>query len=212
MAPAVIVFGEAAGNKGEGVGGRSAALACAGVRRARSSARRSARSECSDRALHLRVHRRLVAKQDSRDLQRNRRAGRPRCLGSSVFFSFNGGTSTRTIPLITGSRRVETPRRRRFFQACERRRRGARRLRREHHVQRAGRRRLGLVLDLVITAERGSNVWVQDTTPDADSATSEGILVFGSSVANAVAVGDLVQVSGRSRSCSPRFPSVCNGK
>jgi predicted extracellular nuclease len=48
----------------------------------------------------------------------------------------------------------------------------------------------------VVTAERGSNVWVQDTTPDADPATSEGILVFGASVANAVAVGDLVQVRG----------------
>jgi uncharacterized protein len=48
----------------------------------------------------------------------------------------------------------------------------------------------------VVTAERGSNVWVQDTTPDADPATSEGILVFAASVANAVAVGDLVQVRG----------------
>jgi predicted extracellular nuclease len=48
----------------------------------------------------------------------------------------------------------------------------------------------------VVTAERGSNVWVQDTTPDGDPATSEGILVFGSAVASAVAVGDLVQVRG----------------
>jgi uncharacterized protein len=48
----------------------------------------------------------------------------------------------------------------------------------------------------VVTAERGSNVWVQDTTPDADPATSEGILVFGSAVASAVALGDLVQVRG----------------
>jgi len=48
----------------------------------------------------------------------------------------------------------------------------------------------------VVIAERGSNVWVQDPSPDADPATSEAILVFGSTVANAVAVGDLVQVRG----------------
>ena len=63
----------------------------------------------------------------------------------------------------------------------------------------------------VVTAERGSNVWVQDSTPDADPATSDAILVFGSSVANAVAVGDRVQVrgtvqefrSGCTPSCAP---------
>jgi predicted extracellular nuclease len=48
----------------------------------------------------------------------------------------------------------------------------------------------------VVTAERGSNVWVQDPTPDADPATSEAILVFGASVASAVSVGDSVQVVG----------------
>jgi uncharacterized protein len=48
----------------------------------------------------------------------------------------------------------------------------------------------------VVIAERGSNVWIQDTTPDADPATSEAILVFGSSVASAVAVGDLVHARG----------------
>jgi predicted extracellular nuclease len=63
----------------------------------------------------------------------------------------------------------------------------------------------------VVTAERGSNVWVQDTTPDADPATSDAILAFGSSVASAVALGDRVQVrgtvqefrSGCTPSCAP---------
>ncbi len=61
----------------------------------------------------------------------------------------------------------------------------------------------------VVTAERGSNVWVQDTTPDADPATSEGILVFGSSVANAVAVGDLVQVRGTVQEFRPGCTPTC---
>ena len=53
-----------------------------------------------------------------------------------------------------------------------------------------------VAVDGVVIAERGSNVWLQDPAPDADSATSEGILVFGSLVANAVVVGDLVRVRG----------------
>jgi predicted extracellular nuclease len=48
----------------------------------------------------------------------------------------------------------------------------------------------------VVIAERGSNVWVQDPSPDGDPATSEAILVFSSTVANAVVVGDLVHVRG----------------
>jgi predicted extracellular nuclease len=48
----------------------------------------------------------------------------------------------------------------------------------------------------VVIAKRGSNTWIEDVTPDADPATSEAVLVFGSSVANAVAVGDLVQTTG----------------
>jgi uncharacterized protein len=48
----------------------------------------------------------------------------------------------------------------------------------------------------VVIAELGSNVWIQDTTPDADPATSEAILVFSSSVASAVTVGDLVHARG----------------
>jgi hypothetical protein len=62
----------------------------------------------------------------------------------------------------------------------------------------------------VVTAERGSNVWVQDATPDADPATSEGILVFGSSVASAVAVGDLIHVRGTVQEFRPGcLPTPC---
>jgi predicted extracellular nuclease len=62
----------------------------------------------------------------------------------------------------------------------------------------------------VVTAERGSNVWVQDTTPDADPVTSEAVLVFGSSVANAVAVGDLVQVRGTVQEFRPGCTPSCD--
>jgi predicted extracellular nuclease len=70
----------------------------------------------------------------------------------------------------------------------------------------------------IVIAERGSNVWIQDPSPDADSSTSEAILVFGSSVANAVVVGDLVEVSGTvvefragcSPSCSPTSSAFSN--
>ena len=37
----------------------------------------------------------------------------------------------------------------------------------------------------VVIAERGSNTWIQDPTPDSDPATSEAVLVFGSAVSNA---------------------------
>jgi predicted extracellular nuclease len=70
----------------------------------------------------------------------------------------------------------------------------------------------------VVIAERGSNVWIQDTTPDADPATSEAILVFSSSVASAVAVGDLVHARGTvtefragcSPSCAPSASAFDN--
>jgi predicted extracellular nuclease len=61
----------------------------------------------------------------------------------------------------------------------------------------------------VVIAERGSNVWLQDPTPDGDPATSEGILVFGSSVANAVAVGDLVHVRGTVTEFRPGCTPTC---
>jgi predicted extracellular nuclease len=62
----------------------------------------------------------------------------------------------------------------------------------------------------VVIAERGSNTWVQDVTPDEDPATSEAVLVFGSSVANAVAVGDLVQVSGTVSEFRPGCTPTCD--
>jgi predicted extracellular nuclease len=70
----------------------------------------------------------------------------------------------------------------------------------------------------VVIAKRGSNVWVQDPSPDADPATSEAIVVFGSSVANAVVVGDLVDVRGTvqefragcSPSCAPSSSAFDN--
>ena len=49
----------------------------------------------------------------------------------------------------------------------------------------------------VVTAKTSREFWMQDPAPDADPATSEGILVFGSSAASSVAVGDLVTVAGR---------------
>jgi predicted extracellular nuclease len=61
----------------------------------------------------------------------------------------------------------------------------------------------------VVIAERGSNVWLQDPTPDGDPATSEGILVFGSSVASAVVVGDLVHVRGTVTEFRPGCTPSC---
>jgi uncharacterized protein len=62
----------------------------------------------------------------------------------------------------------------------------------------------------VVIAERFSNVWLQDPTPDANPATSEGILVFGSSVASAVAVGDLVHVTGTVTEFRPGCTPSCD--
>ncbi|ONI69377.1 nuclease [Kribbella sp. ALI-6-A] len=47
----------------------------------------------------------------------------------------------------------------------------------------------------VVTAKSGNGFWFQDTQPDADPATSEGLFVFTSS-APTVAVGDAVSVQG----------------
>jgi predicted extracellular nuclease len=62
----------------------------------------------------------------------------------------------------------------------------------------------------VVIAERGSNTWVQDVTPDADPETSEAVLVFGSVVANAVAVGDLVQITGTVTEFRPGCTPSCD--
>lgn len=47
----------------------------------------------------------------------------------------------------------------------------------------------------IVTARSNNGFWLQDATPDADLATSEGIFVFTGS-APAVTVGDAVQVTG----------------
>ncbi|GAA1515503.1 lamin tail domain-containing protein [Kribbella lupini] len=47
----------------------------------------------------------------------------------------------------------------------------------------------------VVTAKSGNGFWFQDTAPDSDPATSEGLFVFTSS-APTVAVGDAVSVQG----------------
>jgi predicted extracellular nuclease len=53
------------------------------------------------------------------------------------------------------------------------------------------------VVDGIVTWERSSSFYMEDPTPDADPATSEGILVFGSGVGALVNVGDEVRVGGR---------------
>jgi predicted extracellular nuclease len=61
----------------------------------------------------------------------------------------------------------------------------------------------------VVMRERGSTVWVQDPTPDADPATSDAIQVFGSVVSNAVAVGDLIQLRGTVSEFRPGCTPTC---
>ena len=61
----------------------------------------------------------------------------------------------------------------------------------------------------VVIAERGSNTWIQDPTPDADPATSEALLVFGSAVSNAVVVGDHVHVRGTVTEFRPGCTPSC---
>jgi predicted extracellular nuclease len=61
----------------------------------------------------------------------------------------------------------------------------------------------------VVIAERGSNTWIQDPTPDADSATAEALLVFGSAVSSAVVVGDLVEVRGTVTEFRPGCTPSC---
>ena len=48
----------------------------------------------------------------------------------------------------------------------------------------------------IVTAEASNGFWIQDPSPDGNEATSEGLFVFGTSLAAAVAVGDSVKVSG----------------
>ncbi|MFF9508644.1 endonuclease/exonuclease/phosphatase family protein [Streptomyces sp. NPDC014724] len=53
----------------------------------------------------------------------------------------------------------------------------------------------GIVTGVRTTGSRG--FWIQDTAPDADPRTSEGVFVFTGSTAPEVAVGDSVLVSGK---------------
>lgn len=48
----------------------------------------------------------------------------------------------------------------------------------------------------VVTVKRATSFWIQDPSPDADPATSEALLVFGSTAASAVSVGDLIRIRG----------------
>ena len=48
----------------------------------------------------------------------------------------------------------------------------------------------------IVTAKSTNGFWMQDPSPDADTATSEGIFVFTSSPPSAVAIGDSVRVQG----------------
>jgi hypothetical protein len=49
----------------------------------------------------------------------------------------------------------------------------------------------------IVTWERSSSFYMQDPSPDADDATSEGVLVFGSGLGALVNIGDHVRVNGR---------------
>ncbi|MDP9282344.1 MAG: lamin tail domain-containing protein, partial [Chloroflexota bacterium] len=49
----------------------------------------------------------------------------------------------------------------------------------------------------VVTGKTSNGFWMQDPSPDANPATSEGIFVFSTTGAASVAVGDAVTVSGR---------------
>ncbi|THA79129.1 hypothetical protein E6R60_00955 [Streptomyces sp. A0642] len=53
----------------------------------------------------------------------------------------------------------------------------------------------GIVTAVRTTGSRG--FWIQDTAPDADARTGEGVFVYTGSAAPAVAVGDSVLVSGK---------------
>jgi uncharacterized protein len=55
----------------------------------------------------------------------------------------------------------------------------------------------------IVTARAGNQFWMQDPEPDGSIATSEGIAVFGSTAAAAVAVGDAVTVAGKVQEFRP---------
>jgi predicted extracellular nuclease len=55
----------------------------------------------------------------------------------------------------------------------------------------------------IVTALGANGFWMQDPSPDASVATSEGIFVFTSSPPNSVAVGDAVRIGGQVREFRP---------
>jgi len=62
----------------------------------------------------------------------------------------------------------------------------------------------------IVTAKRSNGFYLQDPSPDADPATSEGIFVFTSSAPSSVNVGDAVKVNGRVSEFRPGGPSSTN--
>jgi predicted extracellular nuclease len=64
-------------------------------------------------------------------------------------------------------------------------------------------------LTAIVTATSSNGFWMQDPSPDADQATSEGIFVFTSS-APTVSVGDAVRVAGRVQEFRPGGASSTN--
>jgi len=64
-------------------------------------------------------------------------------------------------------------------------------------------------LTAIVTAKSSNGFWMQDPSPDANNATSEGIFVFTSS-APTVSVGDAVRVAGRVQEFRPGGASSTN--
>src|ERR687884_1193560 len=62
----------------------------------------------------------------------------------------------------------------------------------------------------IVTAKRTNGFYMQDPSPDADPATSEGIFVFTSSAPSSVNVGDAVKVNGRVSEFRPGGASSTN--
>ena len=62
----------------------------------------------------------------------------------------------------------------------------------------------------IVTAKRGNGFYMQDPSPDADRATSEGIFVFTSSAPSSVSVQDSVAVAGKVQEFRPGSSSSSN--
>src|SRR2546423_3116363 len=62
----------------------------------------------------------------------------------------------------------------------------------------------------IVTGKRTNGFYMQDPSPDADPATSEGIFVFTSSAPSSVNVGDAVKVNGRVQEFRPGGATTAN--